>query len=130
MQYKKKTCSSAGTPEQAGTNTACRATSFPAPNSTAKIPGRQEIAVLLGHGQDAAVPLAQLVNMTGRDGRTVRLMIERERRSGIPILSDCKSGYYLAADEVEAARFVASMRHRAHEILTTASAIERAAGMD
>lgn len=92
--------------------------------------GQGEIAALLGCGQSVAVPLHQIIAWTGLDGRTVRMMIERERRSGTPILSDCRRGYYLAADELETAQFVESMRHRAHEILTTASAVERAAGLD
>ena len=63
--------------------------------------------------------------MTGLDGRTIRLMIERERRAGVPILADNATGYFLPRSEDERAAFVRSMRHRAHEILTTASVIER-----
>lgn len=92
--------------------------------------GQRKISALLGCGQAAAVPLQQIIAWTGIDGRTVRLMIEQERRSGTPILSDCRRGYYLAADKQETAQFVESMRRRAHEILTTASAVERAAGLD
>ena len=80
----------------------------------------------LGRGQDAAVPLQQLVNWTGLDGRTVRKQIEAERRRYIPILSDNIHGYYLASTKDEAFRFVRSMRGRAMEILATADAIETA----
>ena len=88
------------------------------------------VADYLGYGQAAAVPLAQLVNMTGQDGRTIRLAIERERRAGVPIVSDNQRGYWLANDPTEIQQFSRSMRHRAGEILTTAAAIERAAGLD
>ena len=62
------------------------------------------------------------------DGRTVRLMIERERRAGTPICADNLSGYYLPATEDERAACVRSMRHRAGEIMRTARAIEQAEG--
>ena len=64
--------------------------------------------------------------MTGLDGRTVRLMIERERREGSPILADNATGYYLPATKYERAACVRSMRHRADEIRKTAEAIDRA----
>lgn len=99
-------------------------------STTAGGHAQERIAQLLLPGAENAVPLRQLIAWTGIDGRTVRMMIERERRSGTPILSDCRRGYYLAADELETAQFVESMRHCAHEILTTASAVERAAGLD
>ena len=132
MNEHEKARSSAGTPERAmEPGAASRQATNSRDNLTMNMAqGQGVISSLLGRGQSAAVPLAHLVSITGWDGRTVRLMIERERRSDIQILSDCKSGYYLAADEVEAARFVASMRHRAREIETTASAIEQAVGLD
>ena len=64
--------------------------------------------------------------LTGLDGRTVRLMIERERREGMPILADNATGYYLPVTEHERAACVRSMLHRADEIRKTAEAIERA----
>lgn len=62
--------------------------------------------------------------MTGLDGRSIRLEIERARRSGIPILSD-GGGYYLPATRAEVGRFVRQMRGRAKEILATAAAVEQ-----
>ena len=53
-------------------------------------------------------------------------MIAAERLSGVPILSDCSTGYYLAENAGEKERFVRSMRHRAREIERAAEAIERA----
>lgn len=83
------------------------------------------IADLLLQGQENAIPLRQLKTMTGRRGRDLRKQIERERRRGVPILADCKSGYFLPDGEDEKARCVRSMRGRAKEILITAAAIEK-----
>lgn len=63
--------------------------------------------------------------MTNLDGRTVRAMIATERLTGVPILSDNSSGYYLPGDDAEKVRFIRSMRHRAREIERAAEAIER-----
>lgn len=82
------------------------------------------VSELLLHGQENAVPRRELENLTGWSGRMVRLMIEKERRSGIPILSDNSSGYFLPGNSAERAQFVRSMRNRAAEILKTAQAVE------
>ena len=83
------------------------------------------ISDYLSHGHQHAVPLRHLVSLTGLPDRIVRQMIEKERRAGVPILSDNQSGYYLSDSPEATARFVRSMRHRAHEILETARAVER-----
>lgn len=85
------------------------------------------ISEFLGRGQDAAITRRDLERLTGLDGRTIRIVIERERRRGVPILSSCnsrKNGYFLASNEMETAQFVQSMRRRAHEIIKTANAVE------
>lgn len=83
-----------------------------------------QISDLLSTGQENAVTLRDLRSMTGLDGRTIRLAIERERRGGIPILSD-RGGYYLPAAHTEIERFVQSMLRRAREIEITARAVRR-----
>ena len=88
--------------------------------------GQRKIADLLSYGQENAIPRRHLEKLTGLDGRTVRLMIERERHEGVPILADNVTGYYLPATEHERAACVRSMRHRAGEIMRTAQAIEQA----
>lgn len=93
--------------------------------TTERKPRQGVIADLLSSGEEHAVPLAHLVMLTGWDARVVRKEIERERRQGIPILSNNATGYYLPADEAERAAFVASMRSRAREIMRTADAVER-----
>ena len=95
------------------------------PNSPA---GQRKIADLLSYGQENAIPRRHLEKLTGLDGRTVRLMIERERHEGVPILADNVTGYYLPATEHERAACVRSIRHRAGEIMKSARAIERAEG--
>ena len=87
--------------------------------------GQWGIADLLP-GRENAIPRRELERLTGLDGRTVRLMIERERREGSPILADNATGYYLPATEHERATCVRSMRHRAGEIMKSAQAIEQA----
>lgn len=82
------------------------------------------ISDLLSHGAENGVTLRDLKEMTGQDGRAVRRRIESERRQGIPILSNCRDGYFLPDNEGEKARCVRSMRGRAKQILITAAAIE------
>lgn len=73
--------------------------------------------------------LSDLHRLTGKDKRVIRAEIQQERLSGTPILSDNLSGYFLPANEDERERCVKSLRHRAGEILKSAAAIERAAGL-
>lgn len=104
----------------------------PAFECTTIAPSRQavKIAGLLSHGAENGVTLRHLEKLADLPGREVRRQIERERRRGIPILSDNMSGYFLPSSEDEKARCVRSMRGRAREILRTARAIEEAAGLD
>ena len=85
---------------------------------------RDILLELLSCGQQNATPRRELEKMTGWSGRMVRLMIEKERRAGIPILSDNANGYYLPGNSAERAQVVRSMRNRAAEILKTAQAVE------
>ena len=125
MSKKKRTRPSVGAPgrAEAGVN---HAEGYSHRQHTTQGPGGQrKIVDLLSYGQENAVPRRHLEKLTGLDGRTVRLMIERERREGVPILADNATGYYLPATEHERAACVRSMRHRAVEIMRTARAIER-----
>ena len=98
--------------------------------STTSTPaGQRPIADLLGVGRENAIPRRDLERLTGLDGRSVRLLIERERRAGTPILADSTNGYYLPATDDERAACVRSLRHRAGEIMATARALELA-GLD
>lgn len=128
MSEQRKTRSSVAAPERVEeTGSASRADTTSKPQFTPNGPGGQrKIADLLSHGRENAIPRRELERLTGLDGRTVRLMIERERREGSPILADNATGYYLPATEHERAACVRSMRHRADEIRKTAEAIDRA----
>ena len=129
MRSKKKRPGSAATPLRAGDLRAiCAASSSNAYSNISSPAGQRSIADLLGVGRENAITRRDLERLTGLDGRGVRLLIERERRAGTPILADSASGYYLPASDDERAECVRSLRHRAREILITARSIERAEG--
>lgn len=84
------------------------------------------VADLLPTGQQNAVPLRHLKELTGLPGRELRRLIQLERKAGTLILSDNLRGYFIAADEGEVQAFVKSMRHRSAEVWLTAAYVERA----
>lgn len=128
MPSNKKRPGSAATPLRAGdTRAICEATSSNAYSNISAPAGQRSIADLLGVGRENAIPRRDLERLTGLAPREVSLAVERERRSGVPILAD-GSGYYLPASHDERAACVRSLRHRAREILITARSIERAEG--
>lgn len=99
---------------------------IPEPDFTTGRTDPQLISDFLMHGSVNAVPLRELERLTGLDGRIIRRMIQKERAAGACICCDNKVGYFLAEDEAERAMCVRSMRHRALEVMRTASAIENA----
>lgn len=127
MNKSKKARPDAGTSGQAVREDALQGNTSRIQFNTADGGGQGSIAIAdyLSHRQANAIPLRDLERMTGLDGRTIRAMIAAERRTGVAILSDNLTGYYLPANEEEKARFVRSMRHRAKEILLAADAVER-----
>ena len=131
MTKKEKAPTSAATlTGAAAETTACRA-SIPMFDCTTAAAGRQiKIADYLGHSRESAITGRELCALTRLDHRTVRAQIEQERRAGALIVADNKSGYWVTDDPAEAQRFARSMKHRAKEILRTARAIERGAGLD
>jgi len=67
--------------------------------------------------------LAELLEI--KDVRTVRHLMERERRAGKPICASCdpdQPGYYLAADADEWAEYTGSLARRQREITRTLDA--------
>ena len=126
MRNKNKAPPGAATPERVeGKRAIIGAAVNPTAQFTTPAPaGQRSIADLLGVGKANAIPRRDLERLTGLDGRSVRLLIERERRAGMPILADNASGYYLPASDDERAECVRSLRHRAREIMATARAIE------
>lgn len=107
---------------------ACRQATTSNNNYTTTTAQRQtgEISQLLLCGVENAIPRRDLMTLTGHHDRELRRLIEAERRSGVPILSDNANGYFLPGEQAERDRFVRSMRRRAAEILETAQAIEEA----
>lgn len=83
----------------------------------------------LNTGAENGLLLRELSALTGLDSREVRRQIQRERLAGVPILSDCRYGYYLAGSDEEIARFTESMRRRSREILRVARAVESRKGV-
>ena len=128
MSRKKKARPDAATSRRAGQEKQQTRSNSHHKHTTQGPSGQRKIADLLSYGQENAIPRRHLEKLTGLDGRTVRLMIERERHEGVPILADNVTGYYLPATEHERAACVRSMRHRAGEIMKSARAIERAEG--
>lgn len=129
MNKNENTRPAGGTAERAAAEmTACRASIPMSDCNTAAADRQIKISAFLSHGQENAIPRRELEKLTGMDGRTVRLMIEQERRGGTPICTNNLTGYYLPATEEERTACVRSMRHRAGEIMKTARAIEQAEG--
>ena len=96
MREKKKAPTSAATLTGAvGTEAASRQTTTSTNDSTTSPAERQSfrIADLLHPGAKNAIPRRDLMALAGLSDRELRLMIETERRRGIPILSDNICGY-------------------------------------
>ena len=107
--------------------TACETAHASTKNDTISAADSQTFRVsdLLLHGEENALPMKHLKELTGMDSRTIRLMIQQERLSGTPICANNKTGYYLPGSDLERAECVKSMRHRSAEIARTAAAIEQ-----
>ena len=85
---------------------------------------RYLVSDLLHEGSENGVTLAELVQLTGEDARSIRRRIQTERKAGNLILTDNKSGYFLPASEYEVRRFIRSMSNRAREITVVAQVAE------
>ena len=128
MSKKKKPPTSAATLTGAVENGRVCETVQPSTSEHTTSPAENQpfrIADLLHPGAKNAISRRDLMAMTGLSDRDLRLMIEAERRQGIPILSDNIHGYFLPVDSAERDRCVRSLRRRAKEIEATAAAIER-----
>ena len=128
MSKKKKPPTSAATLTGAVENgRVCETVQSPTSEHTTSPAENQpfRIADLLHPGAGNAISRRDLMALTGLSDRDLRLMIEAERRQGIPILSDNIHGYFLPVDSAERDRCVRSLRRRAGEIEATAAAIER-----
>lgn len=88
---------------------------------------RLKISDTLPGERENALKLSELRQLFSEDSRTIRLMIQRERRR-VPIVSDCQHGYWIGNVE-DVRMFARSMRGRARQIWQTAANVERAAGL-
>lgn len=130
MSRNKNTRPGAGTPRRAvenGTHTKMTTDSTTNNTTFGGCASIGLIADLLLCGEENAISRKHLMALTGYKDRELRLLIEAERRQGLPILSNCIGGYYLPASEEERQRCVRSLRRRAAEIEITADAIEKGA---
>lgn len=81
---------------------------------------------LLSVGSENAVTRDLLIAATGLSERALRHLVEKERLSGVPILTDTeRGGYYLPSCPAETERFVKSMRRRGIRVLQVARAVEK-----
>ncbi len=127
MTDKKKASTSSAKRVEAKETAGFQGSAISTKDSTTKAVSPQvTISGFLHIGRENALPLRDLYQLTGMDGRQVRLMIQQERLKGVPILSDSHTGYYLLENEREVREFVRSMRHRAGEIEKAAGIIEGA----
>lgn len=89
---------------------------------------RLKISDVLPRDRKNALKMHDLKELFGEDSRTIRLMIQKERRC-VPILSDNSSGYWISDDPSEVQEFSRSMKSRSKQIWRTASNVEKAAGL-
>lgn len=84
------------------------------------------ISDLLHEGAEKGTTLAELVQLTGEDERSIRRRIQAERKAGKLILADCKNGYFLSTSTLDIQRFIRSMSRRSREIAAISHAAEDA----
>lgn len=84
------------------------------------------ISDLLHEGAEKGTTLAELVQLTGEDERSIRRRIQAERKAGKLILADCKNGYFLPTSTFDIQRFIRSMSRRSREIAEISHAAEDA----
>ena len=84
------------------------------------------ISDLLHEGAEKGTTLAELVQLTGEDERSIRRRIQTEHKAGKLILADCKNGYFLPTSTIDIQRFISSMSRRSREIAAISHAAEDA----
>lgn len=114
----------AGTPTRAMGNGL--ATTFPYLDHNTAVREKLLISDMLHEGAENGTTLAELVQLTGEDERSIRRRIQTERKAGKLILSDCKSGYFLPTSTLDIQRFISSMSRRSREIAAISHAAEDA----
>ena len=123
-----KTHPTAATVERAEAETAAcgRAAISSAYYSTDKANGQFQVSDVLLKGEKNAQTMRELRQVLNGSSRSIRLEIEKARRHGVPIVSDCQHGYWIAETRAELDRFCRSMRARAFESQKTAALVQLA----
>lgn len=129
MNDKRKSRPVAGTTGRARRETACEARSS-CKHFITDGAERQPLRVsdFLGTGEENAQTMKQIREIYHGDSRSIRQAIQKERLSGIAVLSGAH-GYWLAGDEGEVERFCASMGSRRREIGRVIAAVRAAYGL-
>ena len=78
----------------------------------------EKTLAVIGTGEENAVSLEQLINVTGLPNRDVRKLIESLRRSGHIIISS-NAGYFYPETVEELMKYIRKERSRARSILRT-----------
>lgn len=130
MIDKKKACPVGGTTEQATETAAFGEAAISCDYFTTDGAERQPLRVsdFLGTGEENAQTMKQIRQIYHGDSRSIRQAIQRERLSGIAVLSGAH-GYWLAGNEGEVERFCASMGSRRREIGKVIAAVRAAYGL-
>lgn len=84
----------------------------------------ERICAALRSGENNAISLAEMCDLSGLDNRSTRLVIEGLRRNGTVICSSEK-GYYYPEDISELRRYVRKERTRSNSIRETLKAAEK-----
>lgn len=84
------------------------------------------IAEYLLPGKAAAIPVRDLITMTGLTRREIAELVEHERRAGTPICSG-NTGMYIGATAEEIEESAATLNRKGLGTLMAANALSRAA---
>lgn len=77
------------------------------------------------YGRENATHLRELATLLRIDTRSVKNMIQKARRRGIAIMSDCEAGYWISDDPEEIKLFIARMEKSAKERFITVKTIRK-----
>lgn len=91
---------------------------------------RGMVSSLLLTGAENAITGREIKRIMGiKDRREISSLVERERRSGVPICASCDGknpGYYLPGSPGELEKYTVSLQRRIKEITATLEALETA----
>lgn len=83
---------------------------------------------LLMIGEQNATTAKDLARILNTDRRSISILVERERRAGLPICATCDSktpGYFIPETREDMQRYCKRLEHREREIALTRQACAR-----